>query len=104
MVPDHLPVTPGVPRATVGSIAPSRRPANRYDFFMAVLLRMRLRAVIDPKFALAEQKYRRSEKSGFGRNCSLHFSGWSKGIAKIHVHFSIEHGPTRSKRTASLTS
>ena len=26
-----------------------------------------------PKLALAEQKYRRSEKSGSGRNCALHF-------------------------------
>jgi hypothetical protein len=36
-----------------------------------------------PKFALAEQKYRRSEKSGSGRNCSLHFFWLGQGIAKI---------------------
>ena len=42
-------MTLGVLRATAESIAPNRRPTSRYDFFMAVLLRVRLRAVIDPQ-------------------------------------------------------
>jgi hypothetical protein len=43
---------------------------------MVVLLRMRSRAVINPKFGLAESKYRHSEKSGLkygaGGNNQVH--------------------------------
>src|SRR5258708_13560308 len=80
-VPDHLPVTLGVQRATVGSIAPSRRPANRYDFFMAVLLRMRLRAVIDPQI--------RSGRAEIQSLCKKRI--WSK----FHPSFT----PTKKRQT-----
>lgn len=44
-------------------LAGTNDDANRCDFFMAVLLRMKSRALIDPQIRSVEQKYRYPEKS-----------------------------------------